>query len=122
YSIEEMAQIVTRMLQDIGLVERFAPIVLFVGHGSSSMNNPHESAYCCGACSGGRGGPNARAFAEMANDPRVRRLVAKSGIEIPDEVRFLGAYHNTCSDRVEYYDLDRLPRTHRALFRRIEEC
>ncbi|MEZ6077604.1 MAG: putative inorganic carbon transporter subunit DabA [Pirellulaceae bacterium] len=110
----------TRILQDLGLVKDFAPLVVFTGHGSSSMNNPHESAYNCGACSGGRGGPNARSFAQMANDPRVRQLVSKTGIDIPDEVRFLGIYHNTCNDHIEYYDLDQLPRTHRELFRRVE--
>ncbi len=120
YSIQEMANIVVRLLQDIGLVKEFAPIILFAGHGSSSMNNPHESAYNCGACSGGRGGPNARSFASMANDVRVRELVAKAGIAIPNDVRFVGAYHNTCNDHVEYFDLDQLPRTHRALFRRVE--
>ena len=121
YSLDEMAGIVVRILQDIGVVEDFPPILVFFGHGSGSLNNPHESAYNCGACSGGRGGPNARAFAMMANDPRVRRLTAQQGVEIPEDVRFVGAYHNTCSDGVDYYDLDLLPRTHRALFRRIEK-
>ncbi len=120
YSLDEMSKIVIRILQDIGLVENFPPIVMMFGHGSSSLNNPHESAYNCGACSGGRGGPNARAFAMMANDPRVRKLMAQSGVELPEDVRFVGGYHNTCSDFVEYYDLDLLPRTHRTLFRRIE--
>lgn len=120
YSLPEMAGIVVRILQDIGLVENFPPIVVFFGHGSSSLNNPHESAYNCGACSGGRGGPNARAFAWMANDARVRSLVTERGITLPDDVRFVGAYHNTCNDAVEYYDLDSLPRSHRPLFRRIE--
>ncbi|MCA9194518.1 MAG: DUF2309 domain-containing protein [Planctomycetales bacterium] len=120
YSVDEMGAIVVRILQDIGLTDNFAPVVLFLGHGSSSLNNPHESAYNCGACSGGRGGPNARAFAFMANDSRVRQVVAKSGIEIPDDVRFLGGYHNTCNDRVEYFDLDHLPRSHRNLFRNME--
>ncbi|WDQ17535.1 DUF2309 domain-containing protein [Rhodopirellula sp. P2] len=120
YSLDEMSQIVVRILEDIGMVRDFPPIIVFFGHGSGSLNNPHESAYNCGACSGGRGGPNARAFAVMANDPRVRRRVAEQGIELPEEVRFVGAYHNTCSDDVDYYDLDSLPRSHRALFRRIE--
>ncbi|MCA9138305.1 MAG: DUF2309 domain-containing protein [Planctomycetales bacterium] len=120
YSLEEMAGIVVRILQDIGMVDNFPPILVFFGHGSGSLNNPHESAYNCGACSGGRGGPNARAFAMMANDPRVRRIILERGIELPDEVRFVGAFHNTCNDGVDYYDLDLLPRTHRALFRRIE--
>ncbi|TWT87960.1 DUF2309 domain-containing protein [Neorhodopirellula pilleata] len=120
YSLDEMATIVVRILEDIGMTQDFPPIIVFFGHGSSSLNNPHESAYNCGACSGGRGGPNARAFAMMANDRRVRRLVADRGIDLRDDVCFVGAYHNTCNDHVEYYDLDLLPRTHRALFRRIE--
>ncbi|MGB7324268.1 MAG: DUF2309 domain-containing protein, partial [Rubripirellula sp.] len=120
YSLPEMAAIVVRILQDIGMVENFPPITVFFGHGSSSLNNPHESAYNCGACSGGRGGPNARAFCMMANDSRVRAIVAQHGIELHDDVRFVGAYHNTCSDAVQYYDLDLLPRSHRNLFRRIE--
>ncbi len=120
YSLSEMAGIVVRILQDIGLTKQFAPIVLFLGHGSSSLNNPHESAYNCGACSGGRGGPNARAFATMANDPRVRKLIRDRGIEIPDDVCFLGGYHNTCNDAIDYFDLDSLPRSHRSLFRKLE--
>ena len=121
YSHQEMADIVIRVLQDTGLKDDLSRIVLFLGHGSSSLNNPHDSAYSCGACSGGRGGPNARAFAMMANDPRVRNIVAESGILISSDTWFVGGYHNTCNDRVDYYDLDRLPRSHRELFRRIEQ-
>ncbi|MCC9654387.1 DUF2309 domain-containing protein [Rhodopirellula halodulae] len=120
YSLDEMAAIVVRVLQDIGIVREFPPIILFFGHGSGSLNNPHESAYNCGACSGGRGGPNARAFAMMANDARVRRRMRALGIDLPDDLRVLGAYHNTCNDAVQYYDLDWLPRSHRDLFREIE--
>lgn len=120
YSAEEMAGMVTRLLQDIGLTSNFAPLVFLTGHGSSSLNNPHESAYNCGACSGGRGGPNARSFASMANDVRVRKMVAANGVVIPDHVHFVGAYHNTCNDLVEYFDLDGLPRALREQFRVAE--
>lgn len=121
YSLTEMAGIVRRILEDLGMVADFPPIIIFFGHGSGSLNNPHESAYSCGACSGGRGGPNARAFAVMANDPRVRRILSDQGLEIPEEIRFVGAFHNTCNDKVDYYDVDLLPRSHRSLFRRIEQ-
>ncbi len=67
FSLDEMIAIVDRLLNDTGLL-KFSPLVLVIGHGSSSLNNPHESAYNCGACGGGRGGPNARALAQMAND------------------------------------------------------
>jgi len=118
YSTDEMADVVVRLLQDIGLTrsEDFSRLFIVCGHGSSSLNNPHESAYCCGACAGKRGGPNARAFAEMANDWRVRTLVAESGIVIPDDTTFVGAYHNTCDDSVVFYDLDQLPSSHREEF------
>lgn len=116
YSLDEMADIVARILQDIGLTSRFSRIIIFAGHGSGSLNNPHESAYNCGACSGGRGGPNARAFAQMANNPIVRQRLIERGLAIPSDTVFVGAFHNTCDEDVVYYDLDDLPRSHRSQF------
>ncbi|TWT47889.1 hypothetical protein KOR42_40870 [Thalassoglobus neptunius] len=115
FSVDEMAENVVRMLQELGLLkpEDFSQLVIITGHGSSSLNNPHESAYCCGACAGKRGGPNARAFAAMANDWRVRSKVAEANIQIPDDTKFVGAYHNTCDDSFVFFDLDRLPASHR---------
>jgi uncharacterized protein YbcC (UPF0753/DUF2309 family) len=110
FSLEEQAEIVDRLLGDIGILPRIAPLVLLVGHGSSSLNNPHESAHDCGACGGGRGGANARAFAMMANSVSVRALLAKRGIDIPLHVRFVGAYHDTCNDEIVTYDTESLPR------------
>ena len=115
FTIEEMSQSVERMLRDIG-IDQFARIFFVCGHGSSSLNNPHEAAYDCGACAGGRGGPNARAFAQMANDPRVRSRIEEQGLAIPDDTIFVGCYHNTCDDSVTYYDLDAIPTTHQADF------
>lgn len=116
FSIGEMADIVEGGLRAVGLTKRLARLIIITGHGSGSLNNPHESAYNCGACSGGRGGPNARAFAQMANDPRVRRILDNRQLPVPDETFFLGAYHNTCDESLTFYDLDRLPITHRQLF------
>ncbi len=119
YTVAEMAAIVERVLGDIGLTDGLAPLVLVLGHGSSSLNNPHGSAYNCGACAGARGGPNARAFAQMANDPRVRELLARRGLVIPEATRFIGGYHDTCDDSVRLYDLERLPSTHTPDFNRL---
>ncbi|MBX9788112.1 MAG: DUF2309 domain-containing protein [Pirellulales bacterium] len=116
YSVDEMTDIAQRVLEDIGLTARFSRLVIIVGHGSSSLNNPHESAHDCGACGGGRGGPNARAFSFMLNDARVRYTLAERGLNIPRETVFVGAYHNTCDESMRYYDLDRLPSSHRDDF------
>lgn len=112
FSLAEMVDISERMLRDIGLTEGFARLVLFVGHGSACLNNPHKSAYDCGACSGGAGGPNARALAMMLNDLRVRTALRDRDIAIPDTTRFLGGLHNTCNDTVRFLDLDLLPTSH----------
>lgn len=116
YSLDEMVDIVHRVLGDIGLTAKFARILFVLGHGSSSLNNPHASAYDCGACGGGRGGPNARALAAMMNDPRVRERLFQRGLLIPRETVVIGGMHNTCDDSVVYYDLDRLPSSHRDDF------
>ncbi len=120
YAIDEMVDLVERLLRDIGLTKGFSRLVVVTGHGSSSVNNPHESAYNCGACAGKRGGPNARAFAQMANDWRVRARLLGRGIDIPNDTAFLGSYHNTCDDSVVWYDLDRLPPSHRGSFEKIK--
>ena len=73
FTLTEMVNMAERSLRDIGLTSNFARLVMFLGHGSNCLNNPHESAYHCGACSGSPGGANARALAAMLNDVRVRR-------------------------------------------------
>ena len=122
YTVDEMAAIVQRILEEMGAVSRLARLVIFVGHGSSSLNNPHESAYNCGACSGAKGGPNARGFAQMANDYRVRLMLQERGIVIGSETVFVGALHNTCDDDVVYFDLDHLPVSHRADFEHARDA
>ncbi len=122
YSVPEMAAIVERMLRDMGLTRNYSRLVIVCGHGSSSLNNPHGSAYDCGACGGGRGGPNARAFAQMANDPRVRALLRERGLVLPGDVYFVGALHNTCDDSVTYLDLDQLPPALTGLFRQAKQA
>ncbi len=95
----------TAILKGAGLSNNFSPYVFILGHGSSSLNNPHEAAHDCGACAGGRGAPNGRLFATICNEPEVRTGLAKNGISIPDSTRFIGGYHNTCSDEVLFFDL-----------------
>lgn len=104
FSIEEKAARVGSLLENLGLTQSFAPMVVVLGHDSSSVNNPHFAAYSCGACGGRSGGPNARLFARMANRPEVRELLRQRGIEIPATTLFVGGVHDTCADAITLYE------------------
>jgi uncharacterized protein len=105
FTIEEMAARVQGVLNGIGLIKNFAPLIYVVAHGSSSANNPHHGAHDCGACSGRPGSVNSRVFAAMANHAEVRKLLKERGVEIPAQTQFVGALHDTAADEIEYYDL-----------------
>ncbi len=128
FTLTEMVNMSERSLRDIGLTSNFARLVMFLGHGSNCLNNPHESAYHCGACSGAPGGANARALAAMLNDVRVRRQLKERGLVIPEETHFVGGLHNTASEEISFFDLELLPTSHvrslrlaRDLFSRVAE-
>lgn len=104
FTIGEMVDRVEGLLKSIGLVKDFAAVVYVVGHGASSVNNPHFAAYDCGACSGRPGSVNARVFAYMANHQAVREGLVGRGIVIPRETQFVGALHDTTRDDLVCYD------------------
>lgn len=109
YTVPEMAERVRALIESMGAKPmELAKTVYIIGHGSSSANNPHYAAYDCGACSGRPGSVNARAFAYMANHREVRTLLETAGFQIPKDTSFVGGLHDTASDVIEYYDVDKL--------------
>ena len=115
FSHQEMADRIFQQLKSIGLTSGFASLVYAIGHGASSVNNPHYAAYDCGACSGKAGSVNARAFAYMANLPEVRAILKEKGLLIPDETRFMGGLHDTTRDQIVFFDEHLLDESHQAL-------
>ncbi|MCG7923319.1 MAG: DUF2309 domain-containing protein [Candidatus Thiodiazotropha lotti] len=118
----EQADRVQTLLKATGLTSGFSPLVMILGHGSRNQNNPHTSAYNCGACSGRFSGPNARLVAAMANRTEVRKLLSERGIEIPAGSWFIGAEHDTCSDQVICYDLDLIPDSLKAAADQLDQA
>lgn len=118
---QRQAQLVGTALRSIGLTQGFSRTVLIVGHGSTSENNPYESALDCGACGGDHGLINARIFAAMANRREVRALLAEDGILIPEETCFIPLLHDTTTDEILPTDLDQLPPAVLTRMTRIQE-
>jgi len=115
FKVEEMVDRVENVLKSIGLFKNFAPLVYVVGHGASSINNPHYAAYDCGACSGRAGSVNSRVFSYMANKSEVRQELSNRGILIPDSTRFIGGLRDTTRDEIIFYDEESLSESQKAL-------
>lgn len=104
FTIDEMVVLVENVLKNIGFIDNYAPLVYVVGHGATSVNNPHYAAYDCGACSGRPGSINARVLCYMANHHEVRKRLSAKNIIIPSTTQFIPAVHDTTRDEFEFYD------------------
>lgn len=120
FTVVEQAHFVEMALRILGFTKSFSRLVLFCAHGSSSDNNPYESALDCGACGGNHGISNARALAVMANKAQVRQALAQKGLVIPADTHFLPGQHDTTTDEVQLFDLEEVPATHRKDLLRLQ--
>lgn len=108
----EKAQVLAGALRGMSLTRNFAPLVVFVGHGSHTDNNPNQAGLDCGACGGQSGAVNARLAARLFNEPQVRAALSVQGIRIPDYCWAIAGEHCTLTDSVRLLDDDRVPQTH----------
>ncbi|PWR01120.1 DUF2309 domain-containing protein [Meridianimarinicoccus roseus] len=90
-------------LKAMSLARGHGRVVLLLGHGAQVTNNPHESAYHCGACGGHTGEVSARLLAALLNDPEVRAALPAHGVDVPADTLFLAGLHDTTTDAVTLY-------------------
>lgn len=119
-SLDEQVLTAETILTTMGMTQRFAPVVLLLGHGATTTNAPFRTALDCGACGGHRGGGSARIAATLLNAPAVRGGLAARGITIPDETVFVGGEHDTVTDRVTVHDTAGLTAAQRLRVRALE--
>ena len=78
-ALEARVNLAAGVLRGMSLTRNFARLIVLIGHGSDSVNNPHAAGLDCGACCGQTGEVNARALASLLNDEDVRKpLVARN--------------------------------------------
>lgn len=108
-SLEARVTMAETVLRAMSLTSGFAAIVLLLGHGAETVNNPHASALQCGACGGYPGDVNARLLAQLLNDREVRAALKDRAIDIPFHTAFIAGLHKTTSDEVELFDVAAVP-------------
>lgn len=102
-SAEAKAATGAAVLKAMSLTTNHAPLVLLLGHGAQTVNNPHASAYHCGACGGHTGEVSARLLATLLNDPETRAGLPAHGVDVPADTLFMAGLHDTTTDRVTLF-------------------
>ena len=107
--LEQQIQMAKNALKAMSLADDFARFVLIVGHGSSTVNNPHATGYDCGACGGHTGEANAKVVAAVLNTREVRTGLLQENIYIPINTTFLACLHDTTTDEVTIFNEEQVP-------------
>ena len=114
-------QLAARVVRAMGIERPWARLLVLVGHGARTSNNPQAAALACGACGGHSGDVNARILADLLNDADVRRGLAEQGIELPEHTVVLAGLHDTVTDTVELFEPPSLPPGHATDLARLRE-
>jgi uncharacterized protein YbcC (UPF0753/DUF2309 family) len=101
---ETRAATASAVLKAMSMTTGLAPLVVLLGHGAQMTNNPHKSAYQCGACGGHDGEVSARLLAQLLNDPEARAGLPAHGVTVPEDTFFLAGLHDTTADAIHLYE------------------
>ena len=119
--LNDQVKMAAGALRGMSLTENFARLILIVGHGSTTVNNPHASGLDCGACAGQSGEANAKVAAAVLNDKTVRKHLEEQHIYIPESTFFLPCLHDTTTDEVSLFQEETIPPTHQNDLQQLKE-
>lgn len=120
-SLAEQAQLTAQIIHAMGLERPFARLLVLIGHGARTTNNPQAAALACGACGGHSGDVNARILADLLNDPLMRRALTQHGVNLPEQTVVIAGLHDTVTDTVELFEPQSLSQDHAADFARLRD-
>ncbi|KUM44702.1 YbcC family protein [Pseudomonas sp. EpS/L25] len=118
-ALERKIDLAARILKAMGLGGPVPALLVLLGHGSQSANNPQAAGLDCGACCGQSGEINARLLAGLLNDAEVRTGLRARGLELPPHCQVLAGLHNTTTDEVQVFDHEALPATLQPIWQRL---
>ncbi|MDC7825565.1 DUF2309 domain-containing protein [Pseudomonas sp. BLCC-B13] len=121
-SLAQRAELAARILQAMGLSGQVPELLVLIGHGSQSSNNPQAAGLDCGACCGQSGEINARLLAGLLNDAEVRAELRSRGHELPAHCQVLAGLHNTSTDEVRIFGQQHLPAALQPAWQRLRQA
>ncbi len=107
--VEQRVEMARKALKAMSLTASISPLVMIVGHGATTVNNPHATGLDCGACGGHSGEANAKVAAAVLNDAQVRQQLNEEGFQIPEQTVFLACLHDTTTDEVSIFNEQEVP-------------
>ena len=113
-ALDDSIGLAAGVLGAMSMRDGFAPLVLLIGHGSQTTNNPHAAGLDCGACCGQTGEVNARVLAGLLNRSDIRAGLLAKGMALPADTRFVAGLHNTTTDEVTLLDTQDMQASHGA--------
>ena len=104
----DKTNIAVGILNHLGWKDNFPSYIIITGHGSLTVNNPHQAGLACGACSGQSGALSAMFASQLLNDVKTRKQISTMGISLPNETKFIPALHETVTDEIIFLEKENM--------------
>jgi uncharacterized protein YbcC (UPF0753/DUF2309 family) len=104
----EKTSIASGILNHLGWKDQFPDYIIITGHGSLTVNNPHQAGLACGACSGQSGELSSMFASQLLNDSETRKQLLQMGFSIPSHTKFIPAMHETVTDEILFLEKDKI--------------